>query len=222
MERNKICPTPFNTLIFNPNGDVGACRQLTNHHVVGNIFKQSIEEIWNGEKMKSWRREFLEGKIETCKECMEYRNCHRSGENNLLFDQTAFQEFQEKPILRMSPDFNGKCNLTCNMCDIWTLPNGLYDDHKLWHMFEEKIFPHLKVMEPLGGEPFVQPDTYRLIRIMEKINPECKWSFTTNAHWRLNKSITNHLDMIQDLDIRVSLDGMTAETFKKFEEGISP
>jgi radical SAM protein with 4Fe4S-binding SPASM domain len=219
INRENICPTPFTTLILNPNGDVGCCRQLTNHHVIGNIFKESLEDIWNGEKVRLWRKEFLEGKISTCSECMEFRHCHLGGENNALYDHTDFSEVQKRPPLRLSPDFNGQCNLTCNMCDIWTLPNGLYDENEIWPILEKNLFPFLTIMEPLGGEPFVQKDTFRLIKLMSEINPTCKWSFTTNAHWQLNKSIKKHLDLLQEVDIRVSLDGLTEDVFKKIRGG---
>ena len=105
------------------------------------------------------------------------------------------------------------------MCDIWTLPNGLYDEHDIWPILEKNVFPYLTNMDPLGGEPFVQKDTFRLIKLMSELNPTCKWSFTTNAHWNFNESIKKHLNLLPHVDIRISLDGLTDETYKKIRGG---
>lgn len=214
-----MCPTPFTTLIFNPNGDVGTCRELTNHHIVGNIFEQSLEEIWNGEKLKNLRNEFISGNIKTCLNCISYRNCHMKGDNRDFLDIVDFSEIQKNPPIKISPDFNGRCNLKCNMCDIWKLPNGLYENSTFIKFANKHIYPHLKVMEPLGGEPFIQPQTYELINLMAKINPRCKWNFTTNAHWHFNNAVKKHLDRIYSGSIMISLDGATEETYHTIRGG---
>lgn len=212
------CPVPFTTLILNPDGRVGSCRELSNHHIVGNIFEQTLAEIWNGEKMRSWRREFLEGTYETCATTMHERACHLSASVRHLEQWTTYKEVQEGYPIRISPDFNGQCNLECNMCDVWQLPNGLYDQNDFWEMAIKNIFPYLKVLEPLSGEPFIQKDNYRLLKIMADINPECEWHFTTNAHWKMTDTIRNYLDGVNLQSVMISLDSLDPQNYARIRK----
>lgn len=211
-----ICPAPFTTLIVNPDGRVGFCRERSNDDVVGNIKEESLWDIWNGEKLRKIRREFLEGKIVTCKKQIKDRRCNNQCFNQVILPYAKFTEFQEAPPLRFSPDFNGECNLRCMTCNIWKLPNGLYDEIGFWDMAKEKLFPKLKVLDPLAGEPFIQKDFYRLIDLMSNLNPDCAWRFTTNAHWKFTPKIKEHLDKIKHIyGFIISVDAATPETYAK-------
>ncbi len=212
----RICPMPFTTLIVNPDGRVGFCRERTNNDVVGNIKEESLFDIWNGEKMRSIRREFLEGKIKTCASQIRDRRCYEQCFNQTILPYTDFSEYQKNPPLRLSPDFNGQCNLRCVTCNIWALPNGLYDEIGFWEMAEEKIFPHLKMLDPLAGEPFIQKDFFRLIDLMYEKNPDCAWRFTTNAHWKFEGKIREALDKVKNIyGFIISVDAATPETYHK-------
>ncbi len=209
------CPVPFTTLILNPNGDVGCCRERTNREVLGNIKEQSIEEIWNGEEMRAWRREFIEGNVVRCKSQIEERKCNLQDYNLMMLPKTEFTEYQKRMPIRISPDFNGKCNLQCVMCDIWKMENGLYDKIGFWQQAKEtSFFEGVDFIDPLAGEPFVQRDFYRLISLMKESSPDAFWRITTNGHWSLSKYIANHLDNIKNLySIQTSIDGATCKTY---------
>jgi len=203
-----FCIVPFTNLIFNPNGDVGVCRQKGTEHVVGNVTKQSVSEIWNSDYLKKWRGEFLSGDVSICKKEIHNDSCHLGGENYTLFPEIDLSADQAKPLLKLTANFNGQCNLKCTMCDIWMMQNGLYDQIGFWKQAQKDFFPFIKEVELLSGEPFIQKDTYRLIDEISDVNPEVWWSFTTNAHWRLNKKIKNSLDKINIKNIICSVDSL--------------
>lgn len=74
-DMSKPCSLFYKGLIILNNGDVGACwcRDLEAKLVVGNVYKQSLGEIWNGERMNKLREDWWEGKIPTiCKNCYQY------------------------------------------------------------------------------------------------------------------------------------------------------
>jgi radical SAM protein with 4Fe4S-binding SPASM domain len=54
-----------------PNGNVyPCCRGYEEHLLMGNIFRQSFSEIWNGAEYQQLRREFLSGELrEGCRRC---------------------------------------------------------------------------------------------------------------------------------------------------------
>ena len=72
-----FCPVPFSSLIFNPEGIVGSCREKGSYHEVGNINDSSWQEIWNGDRLKSWRKEFLTGNITTCSKEIDDSSCQK-------------------------------------------------------------------------------------------------------------------------------------------------
>ncbi|HCM38487.1 MAG: hypothetical protein A2070_03745 [Bdellovibrionales bacterium GWC1_52_8] len=213
-----FCPVPFSTLIFNPDGKVGVCREKGSDHFIGDITKQALEEIWNSPRMQDWRREFLEGNIRTCADDMRQKSCHCLASNRDLLAEVDIS-LTPRRLLRFSPDFNGHCNLGCGICHVREKPNGLYDRLKLWPMMEEKIFPQLRQMDPLSGEPFIQKDLYRLIDRMAELNPGCEWRFTTNGHWRLSPYIQAQLDRIQIGFISISIDSLSAEKYASIRKG---
>lgn len=213
---DNFCSIPFTSLILHPTGNVGACREKGTQHVMGNIEKQSIDEIWNGEALKSWRREFLTGKIETCKEEMRTKSCHKLSLNRRLFFflKEEPNEFMKGPVLRLSPDLNGKCNLECPFCFVWKMPNGKYDSVPgFWDYMQKNVFPHVVQVDPLGGEPFVQQDLYKTIDMISAVNSGALWSFTTNGQWKFSRFIQEKLDKILIHNLSFSIDSINEETY---------
>ena len=210
---DQFCIVPFTNLIFNPNGDVGVCRQKGTKHVVGNIKNQKIEEIWNGPYLQKWRSEFLSGDIKVCKNEIARDACHLGADNYTFFPEITLDAFQKDAAIKFTANFNGQCNLRCKMCDIWQMENGLYDKIGFWEKAEKNIFPFVKEMELLSGEPFIQQDTYKLIDTVSELNPDCLWSFTTNGHWRLNSKIKGFLDKIRIRNIIISIDSLDVKRY---------
>ncbi len=68
-----LCPYPWTSLSITSNGDVVACcRDLQHKTVLGNLFTQSLPEIWNGAAMQNMRQKLLDEEpeeIEACKGC---------------------------------------------------------------------------------------------------------------------------------------------------------
>lgn len=69
--QDKYCPKPYDYLYINIDGKVTPCCDLPRHEV-GNILKQSIDEIWHGENM----RYFREHQNDVCGTCDALRLKH--------------------------------------------------------------------------------------------------------------------------------------------------
>ncbi|MDE2589290.1 MAG: SPASM domain-containing protein [Patescibacteria group bacterium] len=69
------CPEPFKRMTVRDNGDVlGCCSMYAMDLVVGNWKKNTLKDIWNGDKMKELRSIHKSGeyyKNNTCKMCVE-------------------------------------------------------------------------------------------------------------------------------------------------------
>lgn len=69
----RLCPYPWTQMAVAHNGDcVACCRDTVGRSVLGNVFRQPIMEIWNGEAYQRFRRNLLDGCPElnaACKDC---------------------------------------------------------------------------------------------------------------------------------------------------------
>ena len=215
IDFDKFCVVPFTTIILEPNGDVGICRQKGTEFIFGNIKENNLEEIWNSQKLMDWRQEFISGNITTCTKEMKHMRCHQCKENNQMLDSIDFDHLLTPKILKLTANFNGQCNLQCQMCHVWKMPNGLYDEINFWEYAKENLFPTIHEVDMLSGEPLIQKDTFRLINEVSEVNPNCLWTITTNAHWKLSQHITSHLDKIKIKNLIVSIDSLNAGTYYK-------
>jgi cyclic pyranopterin phosphate synthase len=210
-----FCIVPFTNLILEPDGSVGVCRHKGTEFTIGHIEENSISEIWNNHFIKRWRSEFLKGEAQICAKEIPHMHCNLCPHNNELLDDVIFSEHQDRPFIKLTANFNGRCNLQCQMCHVWKMPNGLYDKINFWGPAQKDIFPYVKEIDMLSGEPFIQPDTYRLIDAVSSVNPSCRWMLTTNAHWKLNQKIKDALNKIDIKYIVLSIDSLNTETYHK-------
>jgi MoaA/NifB/PqqE/SkfB family radical SAM enzyme len=71
----------------------------------------------------------------------------------------------------------------------------------------------------LGGEPFLAAETLRVMEMLVDANPEARCHVTTNGtQW--TPRVERILDMLP-VDVAVSVDGATAETYESIRQGSS-
>lgn len=210
--RANFCPIPFLQLQLNPLGHVSACC-FSGEHKVGSIQENTLSEIWNSAEMQKWRQEFITDDIKICKTPMKNFECHKMYQHLNSFAELDIvqKNFPKRLDLRL----NGKCNLECIMCDVWRQPNGLYDESELWTRGPTEIFPHLVEVDMLGGEPFIQKDTFRFIDEVSRVNSQCTWGFITNSSYLFNDKLRESLDKLKLRHIHLSLDGVSQAVYEK-------
>ncbi len=73
---NTHCAYPFNSLNIWSNGDVSPCCTFYGKALIfGNVKKDSLKDIWNGDKIKTLRQELLNGDLNpVCKICFAERD----------------------------------------------------------------------------------------------------------------------------------------------------
>jgi radical SAM protein with 4Fe4S-binding SPASM domain len=72
---DNVCPWIYYSMAIHVNGNVvPCCRDPRGTEVMGNIFEQSLEEIWNGPKFQDLRERVMrdQGSVEICRLCSSY------------------------------------------------------------------------------------------------------------------------------------------------------
>lgn len=65
--RNMYCPFPWAILFIRPDGEVMPCEFV--NYSYGNILTEDIEDIWNGDKARHFRKSLLARLPDTCARC---------------------------------------------------------------------------------------------------------------------------------------------------------
>ena len=69
------CPWIYYSLSIHVNGDVvPCCRDPVGEHVMGNLLRQDLDEVWNGERYREFRNRLHrdQGSIDICRLCSAY------------------------------------------------------------------------------------------------------------------------------------------------------
>ena len=135
---SNFCVIPWIHLNVNPNGDVFQCCISSTNGLVGNLTQESMEDIWNNDRMKSLRLQLLNGHSpRACQKCYEQEAkgivSFRQGINqqyasvmSSVAQQTDNQGSVDKMTLRYWDfRFSNLCNMKCRMC--------VHDFSSSWH-----------------------------------------------------------------------------------------
>lgn len=219
FNKSTFCPMPFVNIILEPDGSVGFCRHKGTDHRLGNLKENTWQEIWNGDAVKKWRQEFINGRPHICAQEISEVGCNLCPELSKLspMNREDYREQMNRP-LRLTANLNGMCNLKCQMCDVWELPNGLYQEENFWAPARKDLFPFLEEVDLLSGEPFIQEDTFKLIDEITNVNPNCLWSITTNAHWKFNERRKSYLERIKIKNLILSIDSLKPDIYHKIRK----
>ena len=90
MTKDTICPVPWMHLAFEPSGKIVPCCLTSSHnYFAGDLNTSSIEEIWNGDNMKSLRKQMINGEEpKICNYCFNKEKI--TGESARLWHKKDF------------------------------------------------------------------------------------------------------------------------------------
>jgi len=167
---SKICAVPWMHLAFEPNGKVVPCC-LTSHHnyFAGDLNKESIEEIWNGENMKALRREFLQNKEpKICSTCFDKERA--SGESARVFHNIEFKNVLKKIPKITKEDgtctemelkywdfrFSNLCNYKCRSCGPRFSSSWIPDAKKLGYISSQDKVWNIEQVDDSSNYDFLE------------------------------------------------------------------
>jgi len=194
LKNNKVfCMLPWTHMHLWPAGTTYPCCMSDPDLPIGDTQTQSLQEIWNGEKMKKIRRNMLDGqKSPECRRCYELEEngmwtLRKSSNENFKhhFDKVEQTDIDgnagDVNISYMDIRFSNLCNLKCRSCGP-QFSSSWFEDHKAIHgdpghskilkvrddmkNFMDELDPLLESVERVywaGGEPLITEEHYRVL-----------------------------------------------------------
>ena len=214
----KVCNHPFHTIQVQNTGEIYCCCcYWTDFYSFGNIFEQSFDEIWNGEKAKAFRRQFVENKFQYCKlnVCDPFLREYEINE-----DYTA--EYPKK----IEFSYDRRCNVRCIFCR--TKPNKEEEEYnrakekRIEENFDRIFTPILEKAEWVemnsAGELFASKHSIEVLKKIIKINPKIEFNIISNGTL-FTKEKVEELDLKKRLNtVIISMHSITSKTYNKLVE----
>lgn len=188
-----FCMAPWIHLHMWPNGNMYPCCTAPADDPYGNTKNESIEDVWNGERMRELRTNMMQGKpSKSCERCykleehgsfsmrkdMNQKFGHRMHATEKTHDDGHHPEMK---IRYMDIRFSNICNFKCRSCgpelsSLWyddqVILHGKPDGKRVQKPFKteqelwanlDKILPHVEEVYFAGGEPLVAVEHYEIL-----------------------------------------------------------
>jgi radical SAM protein with 4Fe4S-binding SPASM domain len=211
MIPESICLMPWIHLYVDTNGNAKACCNTSITY--GNVNKESIESIWNGDSIKKFRRNLLEGQIDKrCASCFKREAVNKSSIRTETLDKyKSYLEWlpktasdgtckHSKPVY-LDIRYSNVCNLKCRTCWHGASSSWFNDAKLLKANFGDKAIikatpnndnlindlltfdTELEEVYFAGGEPLMMEEHYSFLESLLAKNQ-------TNLHLRYNTNLS--------------------------------
>lgn len=238
-DKRSLCHAPTYGIHLAQNGSVLACG-YTRFDPLGYYPKQSLTEIWFGEKAQAMRKAMrgnvLPPSCNMCKTQMDaglYQQLRARAYDPLALPPVAKTIAKAKNLLKtghfgeypasISFELSNTCNLECVMC-VGMLSSSIRQNRDKLPPLPQKygpelldelrlFIPHLKEGLFFGGEPFLIDRYLEIWELFIELNPTCKICITTNGTV-LNNRVKRIIESLPNLELVVSLDAATKSTYE--------
>lgn len=210
FNKKTVCAIPWMHLNFEPNGKVvPCCLTSTFDYFLGDLNHDSVNDIWNSEKMKSLRRTMLEGKEpEICVKCF-------SSEKSAGFSSRTGRNKEFSHVLDNIPKitdddgtchvmelkywdfrFSNLCNFKCRSCGSRYSSSWIPDSKKMgWIKDQEKVW-NIQQVGISNNYKFLEEQ----IHTVEKIYFAGGEPLLMDEHWYILDLLQKH----QRYDVKIS------------------
>ena len=219
MNNKHICKVPFSEVEIHISGEVYVCCPSKNNFSIGNIYKNSFDEIWYSERAKELRQDILNNQYTQC----NLDICNPA--DNI--EQDKLELTQEEVNLSLTPPYpkyvkfchDYSCNIKCITCrDIFYM-NSKEKTEELNSYIENIYLPILKNCEVVSlngtGEVFASPHCKTLVKKISEKYPNIKFDFHTNGVLCTEK-LCYELGITDKIcSVSISMSAATPKTYNK-------
>lgn len=227
-----ICRAPFSSLHLDPSGHVRVC-ELNSLGMLGRIGEHRLPDLWHGGRAARLRAAMRQHDLGLgCEDCAGPLGRGERG----LAHASYYDEFpvpaDDRPDWprQLELSLSNTCNLQCIMCNgdlssairarrehLPPLPK-VYDDQ----FFDDLVpfLPHLQRVTFIGGEPFLGSESLRVFDLLGALDRPVPDVWVTTNGTVFNARVERILRSMP-IDVSVSVDGATADTYESIREGAS-
>jgi len=210
-EKYAICTFPFESAQISMQGDVYVCcPPWCNSFSLGNIYEQSFDEIWNGEKAKELRRQFINGNYNICNLDLCVKDCS----HNIIPSEIA-----PKPKTFIFC-YDATCNVKCIFCRSCHQKQDLsYFDENMDSIITCMLENAENVVLSGVGEAIASPHSRKLIKRISEMFPKVKFSLISNGVL-CDRTNLEELGIINKLlSVTISMHAVKKQTYDKLVLG---
>jgi sulfatase maturation enzyme AslB (radical SAM superfamily) len=181
MNKETFCAYPFNTIFLGADGGIKTCcSSMTD---IGDINKQSIQEIVQGPLAQEVRQSIINGQWhKQCEQCYKLEAMGARSERVDRFSVSKYSSFENATketfeLHKLDLRWSNLCNLACNYCfeyfsSKWSALKGIKinankseAEDSLFTLISENInsVDSIETINLLGGEPLLQKQNHKLI-----------------------------------------------------------
>lgn len=208
MSNNKaICTYPFESAQISMEGDVYVCcPPWCRSYSFGNIYKQSFDEIWNGQRAKDFRKQFINEDYKFCDLNLCVKDCSKT----IVPTETA-----PKPKTFIFC-YDATCNVKCIFCRSCHQKQDLsYFNDNMDNIINDMLENAENVVLSGVGEALFSPHSRKLIKRISEIFPDIKFSLISNGILCDEENL-KELGIINKLiSVTISLHAVNKETYDK-------
>ena len=213
--KGKFCRLPFDTLQIDQDGDVQLCDcQLHMPYTIGNIYKNSLQDIWSGEAADRVRQAVADEDFTYCNWACSYLNILPARPAVL----PAVRDFPKTIKL----DMDRSCNLKCPSCredvimekhsDTISKQIELYESIKEWALANPN--KPIRLIPMASGEVFASHSGLAFLKSLQDYpHNNIRLTITTNGTLiKRNQELLNNIGHLID-SFSISIDASTPETY---------
>ncbi len=192
-----------------------SCGWIKNYSF-GNIFEQSYEEIWNGEKAKTFRQKLFDNDFALCPGCQNLEILQETEES----EAKLISQPPERILLGLDEFCDVKC-IFCRPEDYKINPNLIPKDKedKLLDILSPWLINAKYVKTNAVGEVFASKISRNLIKNIADKFPNIKFEIITNGIQSTKENLEN-LNLVNRISmITVSLHACNERTYNKIVKG---
>ncbi len=206
-ENNAICTFPFNAAQISMQGEVFVCcPPWCNNYSFGNIYEQSFDEIWNGDKAKEFRRQFINNNYKYCNLDLCVKDCSQNIQPS---------EIAPKPKTFIFC-YDSTCNVKCIFCRSCHQKQDLsYFDENMDEIISNMLENAENVVLSGVGEALFSPHSRKLIKRISEMFPNIKFSLISNGILCDEENLKQLGIIDKLLSITISLHAVKKSTYDK-------
>lgn len=227
----KFCSYPFKRAHLSVGGDVYVCCSAWMRKSIGNIFKESFNQVWNSKNAAEIRQSIFDGSFRFCKKDICPRIISGQIEKEAISDK--FKAIIEAKKLHLdngpeeiSLNYDYSCNLYCKSCRNERKIMDKETAEKLIRFqdsfLDSELFKSARCLTVTGvGEPFASRVFMDLFNKIDRSkNQNLKITLRTNGmlltpeNWEKIKNVHFAIDLIS-----ISIDAASKKTYHSLRNG---